>query len=96
VPDMLSASDVSCLSSAAEGVPVSILEAMAVGKPVVASDVGGVAEAVVAEKTGLLVRRAIRQHSPSRSSSSLRIPRSPAGSGRQGDGDTARSSASNR
>jgi glycosyltransferase involved in cell wall biosynthesis len=49
VPDMLSASDVSCLSSAAEGVPVSLLEAMALGKPVVASDVGGVAEAVVAE-----------------------------------------------
>jgi glycosyltransferase involved in cell wall biosynthesis len=55
VPDIVSAADVSCLSSAAEGVPVSLLEAMALGKPVVATDVGGVAEAVEAEKTGLLV-----------------------------------------
>jgi glycosyltransferase involved in cell wall biosynthesis len=55
VPDILGAADVSCLSSAAEGVPMSLLEAMALGKPVVATDVGGVAEAVEAEKTGILV-----------------------------------------
>src|SRR5439155_1596772 len=55
VPDIFSAADVGCLSSAAEGVPVSLLEAMALGKPVVATDVGGVAEAVEAEKTGVLV-----------------------------------------
>jgi glycosyltransferase involved in cell wall biosynthesis len=55
VPDILSAADVSCLSSTAEGIPMSLLEAMALGKPVVATDVGGVADAVVAEKTGLLV-----------------------------------------
>lgn len=55
VPNILGAADVSCLSSAAEGVPMSLLEAMALGKPVVATDVGGVAEAVEAEKTGILV-----------------------------------------
>jgi glycosyltransferase involved in cell wall biosynthesis len=55
VPDILGAADVSCLSSTAEGVPMSLLEAMALGKPVVATDVGGVAEAVEAEKTGILV-----------------------------------------
>lgn len=55
VPDILGAADVSCLSSAAEGVPMSLLEAMALGKPVVATDVGGVAEVVEAEKTGILV-----------------------------------------
>jgi glycosyltransferase involved in cell wall biosynthesis len=55
VPDILGAADVSCLSSTAEGVPMSLLEAMALGKPVVATDVGGVAETVEAEKTGILV-----------------------------------------
>jgi glycosyltransferase involved in cell wall biosynthesis len=55
VPDLIGAADVCCLSSAAEGIPMSLLEAMALGRPVVATDVGGVAEAVVAEKTGILV-----------------------------------------
>jgi glycosyltransferase involved in cell wall biosynthesis len=55
VPDILGAADVSCLSSTAEGMPMSLLEAMALAKPVVATDVGGVAEAVEAEKTGILV-----------------------------------------
>jgi glycosyltransferase involved in cell wall biosynthesis len=55
IPDILGAADVSCLSSAAEGMPMSLLEAMALEKPVVATDVGGVAEAVEAEKTGILV-----------------------------------------
>jgi glycosyltransferase involved in cell wall biosynthesis len=55
VPDILGAADVSCLSSTAEGIPMSLLEAMALGKPVVATDVGGVAETVEAEKTGILV-----------------------------------------
>jgi L-malate glycosyltransferase len=55
VPDLIGAADVCCLSSAAEGIPMSLLEAMALGKPVVATSVGGVAEAVVIEKTGILV-----------------------------------------
>jgi glycosyltransferase involved in cell wall biosynthesis len=55
VPDLLGAADVGCLSSAAEGIPMSLLEAMALGKPVLATDVGGVAEAVIAERTGILV-----------------------------------------
>lgn len=55
VPDILAAADISCLSSVAEGVPMSLLEAMALGKPVVATGVGGVAEAVEHGKTGILV-----------------------------------------
>jgi glycosyltransferase involved in cell wall biosynthesis len=55
VPNMINAADVSCLSSTAEGVPMSLLEAMASAKPVIATDVGGVAEAVEAGTTGILV-----------------------------------------
>lgn len=55
VPDLLGAADASCLSSAAEAIPMSLLEAMALGKPVVATNVGGIAEAVIAEETGILV-----------------------------------------
>jgi glycosyltransferase involved in cell wall biosynthesis len=55
VPDLMSAADLVCLSSDAEGVPMVILEAMALGRPAVATHVGGVSEAVVHEETGLLV-----------------------------------------
>jgi glycosyltransferase involved in cell wall biosynthesis len=55
VADLLAAADVSCLSSTAEGVPMSLLEAMALAKPIVATDVGGVAEAVEAGENGFLV-----------------------------------------
>jgi glycosyltransferase involved in cell wall biosynthesis len=55
VTDVLAASDVVCLSSDAEGVPMVLLEAMALGKPVVATDVGGVSEAVESGSSGLLV-----------------------------------------
>jgi glycosyltransferase involved in cell wall biosynthesis len=55
VPGLVNACDVSCLSSSAEGVPMSLLEAMAVGKPVISTNVGGVPDAVEDGKTGLLV-----------------------------------------
>jgi glycosyltransferase involved in cell wall biosynthesis len=57
VIDILAMSDATCLSSAAEALPMVILEAMALGRPVVATEVGGVAEAVVDGATGLLVPR---------------------------------------
>ncbi|MGD8397171.1 MAG: glycosyltransferase family 4 protein [Candidatus Eiseniibacteriota bacterium] len=55
VAELLAASDLVCLTSRREGVPVSILEAMAAGRPVVATRVGGVAELVEDGVTGLLV-----------------------------------------
>jgi glycosyltransferase involved in cell wall biosynthesis len=53
--DVMAISDVVCLSSRFEGVPMALLEAMSVGRPVVATDVGAVKEIVVHEQTGLLV-----------------------------------------
>lgn len=55
VPVLLEQSDVFCLCSNYEGLPISILEAMRAGLPVIASDVGGVREAVAHGYTGLLV-----------------------------------------
>lgn len=57
VQERLANSDVFCLISNWEGLPLTILEAMRGGLPVIASDVGGVAEAVVDQQTGYLVRR---------------------------------------
>ena len=54
IPALLAASDLFCLTSRREGVPVSILEAMAAGKAVVATDVGGTRELVLEGVTGLL------------------------------------------
>lgn len=51
----LSAADVFCLPSFAEGMPVSVLEALASGRPVVASGVGGVPTQVDHGRTGFLV-----------------------------------------
>ena len=48
-------SDVFCLTSFAEGLPISIMEAMAVGVPVIATSIAGIPELVVNEETGLLV-----------------------------------------
>ncbi|GAA4745100.1 glycosyltransferase [Sphingomonas daechungensis] len=55
VRERLEASDVFCLTSFAEGLPISIMEAMAVGVPVVASSIAGIPELVVNGETGLTV-----------------------------------------
>ena len=53
--DVIEASDVVCLTSDAEALPLVLLEAMAGGRPVVATNVGGVREAVIDSETGRLV-----------------------------------------
>lgn len=57
VPDLIEASDIFCLTSDAEALPMAILEAMAIGRPVVATDVGGVRDAVLDGRTGFVVPR---------------------------------------
>jgi len=57
VSERLSRSDVFCLISNWEGLPLTVLEAMRSGLPVIASRVGGVPEAVEQEETGILVAR---------------------------------------
>jgi len=52
---LLMASDIFCMPSLSEGLPLSILEAMAASKPVVATDVGGVGQVVLDGSTGMLV-----------------------------------------
>jgi glycosyltransferase involved in cell wall biosynthesis len=54
IPAVLSASDVFCLPSHFEGLPMSVIEAMLVGLPVVASDIKGVRELVEHRRTGFL------------------------------------------
>ena len=53
--DLIHASDVVCLTSDAEALPLVVLEAMAGSRPVLASDVGGVRDAVVNGETGFVV-----------------------------------------
>jgi glycosyltransferase involved in cell wall biosynthesis len=55
IVDVVSAADVSCLTSETEALPMVLLEAMALGKPLVAIDVGGVRHALEHGETGLLV-----------------------------------------
>ncbi|HDX7867527.1 TPA: glycosyltransferase, partial [Escherichia coli] len=54
VDNLLSESDVFCLITNWEGLPLSIIEAMRASLPVVATDVGGVSELVEHKKNGLL------------------------------------------
>lgn len=54
VADLISAADIVCLTSVAEGLPMIALEAMALGRPVISTAVGGISEAVTPE-TGRLV-----------------------------------------
>jgi glycosyltransferase involved in cell wall biosynthesis len=52
---VLAGSDIFCLPSHFEGLPMSVIEAMLTGLPVVATDISGPREQVVAGETGLLV-----------------------------------------
>lgn len=53
--DLISAADIVCLTSVAEGLPMTVLEAMALGRPVIATAVGGISE-VVTPETGTLIQ----------------------------------------
>ncbi len=55
VTDMLAASDVFCLSSLHEGLPVALMEAMAAGLPAVCTTVGGIPDVVHEGVEGWLV-----------------------------------------
>jgi glycosyltransferase involved in cell wall biosynthesis len=57
VADVVRASDVMCLTSDIEAMPMSVLEAMALGRPVVATEVGALSDLVVNGETGFLVPR---------------------------------------
>ena len=54
VNDYLNASDVFCLLSSYEGMPIAILEAMASGKAILTSDVSGMVDLVIEEENGCL------------------------------------------
>jgi glycosyltransferase involved in cell wall biosynthesis len=56
--DLITASDVVCLTSTFEGLPLTVLEAMALSRPVIATEVGGIPDAVTDGQTGRLVRPA--------------------------------------
>jgi glycosyltransferase involved in cell wall biosynthesis len=55
IADLMAASDVVCLTSTFEGLPMTVLEAMALSRPVVATRVGGIPDAVADGRTGRLV-----------------------------------------
>ncbi|MCC5877420.1 MAG: glycosyltransferase family 4 protein [Candidatus Sumerlaeia bacterium] len=55
IPELLAASDIFCLPSWREGMPVSIIEAMMMGLPVVATRIRGSREEVIDGETGFLV-----------------------------------------
>jgi glycosyltransferase involved in cell wall biosynthesis len=55
VPDILSASDVSIMTSHYEGIPRALMESMALGIPVVATNVPGTRHLIRSGQTGLLV-----------------------------------------
>ena len=55
VAERLVASDVFCLPTFAEGLPISIMEAMAVGVPVLTTYIAGIPELVVDGESGCIV-----------------------------------------
>jgi glycosyltransferase involved in cell wall biosynthesis len=55
IPDVLAASDIVILPSAAEALPTALIEAALAARPTVATSVGGVPEVVVDGETGVLI-----------------------------------------
>lgn len=55
VSDYLMCSDVFCMSSLYEGLPISIIEALCAGLPIITTNVGGIADIVKNQKNGFLV-----------------------------------------
>jgi glycosyltransferase involved in cell wall biosynthesis len=55
VSDYLFCSDVFCLSSIYEGLPISILEAISIGLPIISTNVGGIPDIVKDSENGFLV-----------------------------------------
>jgi len=55
IADVLAASDIFCMPSIWEGLPLAVLEAMFAGVPVVASGISGIPEAVTSTREGMLV-----------------------------------------
>ena len=53
--NLFAESDVFCLPSYAEGLPISILEAMASGLPIVTTNVNGIPDAVLDGETGFMI-----------------------------------------
>lgn len=58
IPDILAASDVFCLPSFREGLPLSVMEAMAAGKPVICSRIRGSVDLVDPGAGGIVVEPA--------------------------------------
>ncbi|HTH06679.1 MAG TPA: glycosyltransferase family 4 protein, partial [Ilumatobacteraceae bacterium] len=55
VRDLLTVSDVFCLPSFAEGLPVAMIEAMAIGTPVAATFISGIPELAVDDRTAVVM-----------------------------------------
>ena len=55
IPEILSATDISVLSSVWEIFPVTVLEAMAAGLPVISTDVGSLSEIIRNDEEGILI-----------------------------------------
>ena len=89
-PDILAASDIFCLPSHFEGLPMSIIEAMLTGLPVVTTDISGPREQVIAGQTGLLVPPG---NPPTLAAALARLVSDPSLRGSYGDAGRARALA---
>jgi glycosyltransferase involved in cell wall biosynthesis len=79
VVGIMKGTDVFCLPSLEEGMPVTVLEAMACTRPVIAADVGGVANLITSGETGIIVP-------PAELWTTMDEAGGPNGSARSGDG----------